>query len=158
MAERMRCGFYVWESTLRGRVFENTSNDYCVYTVTGKKERDFPSRITVRSLLKVTPDSGREINVREAYPPHSSGQYLPQLVKQFSTFTKPTTSLSKTNPVHIHHTSNNHLYSIVIITMPWSVLRLWMEEGLKIWRVVSSTLTSSHGQPIRDGPPVWVLG
>jgi hypothetical protein len=37
MAERMRCGVYVWESTLRGTVFENTSNDYCAYTVTARK-------------------------------------------------------------------------------------------------------------------------
>ena len=106
-----------------------------------KKERDFLSRITVRSLPKeATLDSGREINVRVAYPTHSTEQHLPQLVKQLSKFTKPTTTLSKTNPVHIRHTFNNHLSTVIIITIPWSVLRLRMEGGLKIWRVVWSTL------------------
>jgi hypothetical protein len=132
-------------------VLEHIKRLLCIHR-NSKKERDFLSHITVRSLLKeATPDSGREINMRVAYPTHSTEQYVPQLVKQFSTFTKPTTSMSKTYPGHIRHTFNNHLNTMVIFTMPWSVLRLRMEGGLKISRVVWSTLnkqswTTDKGQ------------
>lgn len=134
----------IWVLRLRVNVSWNSVREHikrllCIHR-NSKKERDFLSRITLRSLLKeATPDSGRDINVRVAYPTHATEQYLPQLVKQISTFTKATISLNK-NPVHIRHTFNNHLNAIVIIIMPWSVLRLGKEGGLKIWRVVSSTL------------------
>jgi len=135
----------MWVLRLRVNASWNSAREHikrllCIHR-NSKKERDFLSRITVRSLLKeATPDRGGEINMRVAYPTHSTEQYLPQLVKQLSTFTKPTISLRKTNPVHTRHTFNNNLNTIIIITMPWSVLRLRMEGGLKIWRVVWSTL------------------
>jgi hypothetical protein len=41
-----------------------------------------------------------------------------------------------------------------LVSMPWHVLRLWMEDALQVWRLTVNILK----KPTRGGPPAWGLG